>query len=92
MILTLNDLCGIWGAPVLAISGSTCQIPLGPVCTDSREISQGNFFVPLVGQNFDGHAFLDDVLDLGAQGVVVSKNHKKFANLLICNHNKKLFI
>lgn len=42
------------------------------VVTDTRDDLYGNLFVALVGETFDGHAFVADALDAGAVGVVVN--------------------
>lgn len=41
------------------------------VSTDSRRTMPGDVFVALVGDNFDGHNFLDAAVQAGAAGVVV---------------------
>ena len=38
------------------------------VCYDSRELEPGDFFLPLKGEHFDGHSFLDQALEGGAVG------------------------
>ena len=38
--------------------------------TDSRKIKEGDWFVPLVGENYDGHKFIDSALKQGAYGFV----------------------
>ena len=40
------------------------------VSTDSRSIEPGCLFIPLVGERFDGHRFIDAALDAGAAGVL----------------------
>jgi UDP-N-acetylmuramoyl-tripeptide--D-alanyl-D-alanine ligase len=47
---------------------------LGRICTDSRSLQIGDFFVPLVGENFDGHHFLGQLSALGAQAAVVEQS------------------
>ena len=42
------------------------------VSTDTRAIGQGDLFVALVGENFDGHDFLPQAAEAGAAGAVVS--------------------
>lgn len=42
------------------------DIEIYGVSTDSRTIANGNLFVPLVGDNFDGHKFLDKAIENGA--------------------------
>ncbi|MGI5830155.1 MAG: UDP-N-acetylmuramoyl-tripeptide--D-alanyl-D-alanine ligase [Bradymonadia bacterium] len=44
---------------------------VGAVCTDSRKLSKGNFFVAIRGENFDGHDFLAQVREAGAELLVV---------------------
>ena len=51
MILHLGDLNELWGEPVFEETPNFDQ-PLGSVSTDSRTLSQGNFFVPLVVNHF----------------------------------------
>lgn len=44
------------------------------VVTDSRHIQEGDVFVALVGEQFDGHDYVTDVLAQGAAAVVVSRD------------------
>lgn len=44
------------------------------VCTDSRVVTAGSAFVALVGDKFDGHAFLEGAVAQGARTLVVSKD------------------
>jgi UDP-N-acetylmuramoyl-tripeptide--D-alanyl-D-alanine ligase len=43
------------------------------VGTDSRAIGEGELYVALVGERFDGHDFVADAIASGAGGVVVSR-------------------
>ena len=43
------------------------------VSTDSRSIGEGELYVALVGERFDGHDFVVDALSRGARGAVVSR-------------------
>jgi UDP-N-acetylmuramoyl-tripeptide--D-alanyl-D-alanine ligase len=43
------------------------------VSTDSRSIAAGDLFVAIKGENFDGHAYVLDVLARGAAGAVVNQ-------------------
>jgi len=43
------------------------------ISTDSRAIKPGDLFIALVGENYDGHNFVDDAFKKGAVGAVVSK-------------------
>ncbi|MDF2523957.1 MAG: UDP-N-acetylmuramoyl-tripeptide--D-alanyl-D-alanine ligase [Clostridiales bacterium] len=44
------------------------------VSTDSRKISGTELFIPIIGENFDGHNFLEASLITGAIGVLTQKN------------------
>jgi len=41
------------------------------VCTDSRQAREGDLFVALTGERFDGHRFLEEVAAAGAAAAVV---------------------
>ena len=43
------------------------------ISTDSRTTREGNLFVALGGENFDGHDYVSDALDRGARGAVVAR-------------------
>ena len=42
------------------------------VTTDTRQLAPGDLFVALSGENFDGHAFLNDARKAGAAGALVA--------------------
>lgn len=46
---------------------------IGGVTTDSRAVKPGELFVALRGDRFDGHAFLHQALERGAQGLMVER-------------------
>ncbi len=49
------------------------QVPaVKGVSTDSRGSVEGSLFFAITGPNFDGHAYVEDVLDKGAAAAVVS--------------------
>lgn len=43
------------------------------VSTDTRSLGEGDLFVALVGESFDGHDFLAQAAEAGATGAVVSR-------------------
>jgi UDP-N-acetylmuramoyl-tripeptide--D-alanyl-D-alanine ligase len=53
----LDALAELWGPPL----GESTEL-LSGVCTDSRRLRAGELFVPLVGERFDGHDFLERAL------------------------------
>ncbi len=48
------------------------------VCTDSRKIEPGSLFLPLEGERFDGHAFLQDALEAGAAGCLTAREREQY--------------
>jgi UDP-N-acetylmuramoyl-tripeptide--D-alanyl-D-alanine ligase len=44
------------------------------VSTDSRTLQPGDLFVPLRGENFDGHKFIQQAVERGAAGAMVEEN------------------
>ena len=69
MDLTLGDVAE--ALDVDLIHGHS--IPVKKVSTDSRTLRNGMLFFALRGEHFDGHDFVDEVLDKGACGAVVDK-------------------
>ena len=47
--------------------------PVSRVETDSRSIHPGALFIPLVGDRFDGHAYLNAALEGGAIGCITAR-------------------
>lgn len=45
----------------------------GDVTTDSRHVPQDALFVPLAGEKFDGHAYLESALRAGASGCLCAR-------------------
>ena len=70
MTLRIQQLIDLWGEPEGAVVDP--DQPVGTICTDSRHLKAGDFFVPLVGERFDGHRFLEQLPAVGGQGAVVS--------------------
>lgn len=68
MTITLGQLRQRFGGE---ICGSEDAV-LGPIVTDSRAVVSGDTFVALVGDRFNAHQFIADVIGRGAQLVVVS--------------------
>ena len=66
---TVKELCAAVGGTLLQESGAVVT----EVSTDSRSIPAGALFVPLVGERFDGHDYLDAALERGAAGCLTAK-------------------
>ncbi len=72
MDITFKDLIKLWGKPGNQ-KGIDLDLPVGHISTDSRTIKKDDFFVPLVGNTFDGHDYLDMAFDIGIQAAIVSE-------------------
>lgn len=46
------------------------------VCTDSRTISNGDVFIALKGEKFDGHAFVEQAFTAGAAAAIVDESFR----------------
>lgn len=59
-----------------AVSGAIISVGLrtfSGVSTDTRKVEEGDLFVALVGETFDGHQFIEQAFERGAAGVLVSR-------------------
>ena len=66
---TARELCAAVGGTLLQDSGA----PVTGVTTDSRAVQPGQLFIPLVGEWFDGHAYISKALDGGAAGCLTAR-------------------
>ncbi len=78
MDITFKDLIKLWGKPVNQ-KEIDLDLPVSRISTDSRTIEEGDFFVPLVGNSFDGHDYIEMAVGIGLQAAIVSE---KFNGLL----------
>lgn len=46
--------------------------------TDSRTITPGSLFLPIVGERFDGHAYIDQALTSGAAGCLTQRERESY--------------
>lgn len=44
--------------------------------TDSRKVAAGQWFVPIIGENHDGHAFIEKACAQGAAGFLYARSHE----------------
>ena len=66
---TIDEIMRACGAKLLS-RGS--EPDMNGVSTDTRSIQNGNVFIALKGENFDGHAFVEKACEAGAAGVIIS--------------------
>ena len=69
--LPLSQIAQWAGASVSSGDGT---VVIDKISTDSRTIKRGELFVPLRGENFDGHNFVEATAIAGAAGAIVDSN------------------
>jgi UDP-N-acetylmuramoyl-tripeptide--D-alanyl-D-alanine ligase len=69
--LTLAQIAAFAGGSVASGNAETL---VSRVSTDSRTLQPGDLFVPLRGENFDGHKFIQQAAERGAVGGMVEEN------------------
>ncbi|MDO5754780.1 MAG: UDP-N-acetylmuramoyl-tripeptide--D-alanyl-D-alanine ligase [Tissierellia bacterium] len=61
------------------------------ISTDTRSIKEGNLFIPLKGDNFDGHDYIEEAIDKGAAFALSEKEMGDLPVLLVENSKEALF-
>lgn len=64
------------------LSGSL-ETEFSNITTDSRKVKDGDFFVPLVGEKFDGHEYIISSFERGGSGCFTHKNIKGFDDKIV---------
>jgi UDP-N-acetylmuramoyl-tripeptide--D-alanyl-D-alanine ligase len=59
-----------------SISADDTSLMVSRISTDSRTLQEGDLFVPLRGDNFDGHKFVAQAAERGAAGAMVEEEWK----------------
>lgn len=69
-----------------------------PLQTDTRQLEAGHFYVPLVGESFDGQNFIEQAYNAGASGALVSKAFlakqpqlQRYPNLIVVENTLKAY-
>ena len=78
---------------ILRVYGPTFEVEL-KINTDSRSLKNGETFVALYGENFDGFNYVEQVLSLGAKVIIYSKKEgrESIVQQLSKNHSNVLFV
>ena len=72
------------GEILAAVDGTLMGIPMEEhavvtsVTTDSRAIQPGSLFIPLSGDRYDGHAFIQSALEHGAAGCLFHRDREHY--------------
>jgi len=75
--ITLAQLLEAVGGRLLG-SFDRLDAPITLVETDSRSIHPGTLFIPLVGDRFDGHAYINSALEGGAAGCLTAHERDRY--------------
>lgn len=72
---SIEDLLAATGGELAVTGGSTM---VSGISADSREISAGDLFIPLIGENFDGHDYIRSAFEQGAAASLTQKESHHF--------------
>ncbi len=70
--MTLGDVIGVLH-PLREGGEIPTRDPIGPVTTDSREVTPGALFIALPGERVDGAEYVGEAIRRGAQAAIVSE-------------------
>ncbi len=73
MRLSAKDLLGLAHREEVRVESVKGKTFTG-VSTDSRTVGEGNLFIAIHGEKFDGHRFVDQAFELGAAAAIVDGN------------------
>lgn len=69
---TLMEIAGIMGGRLHVPSPALRRSRITGVCSDTRRIEEGNLFVAITGERFDGHDFVPEAVRAGARASLVT--------------------
>ena len=75
--MTIGEIIQAVGGRVLG-DAPDLSAEIGRVETDSRTIHPGSLFIPLVGERFDGHAYINAALEGGAAGCLTQRERESY--------------
>ena len=75
--MTLGEVLQAVGGTLLTPAEDLDAVITG-VDTDSRDIHPGALFIPLVGERFDGHSFINAALEDGAAGCLTARERESY--------------
>ena len=76
MQFNFQELINCLNCEILYKSEDLDEDALFSISTDTRKIQNGDVYLPLRGENFDGHNFIDKAIELGALGHFTQDRHK----------------
>ena len=73
-LLNLNEILSAVDGKFVGNEKNKAEFAFSSVTTDSRNVSEESLFVPLIGQNQDGHKYIPSAVEKGASVIFVAEN------------------
>lgn len=74
-LFTIEEVLEITSArPLATVDARHARAGLERISTDSREVQDGDLFIALHGERYDGHLFVEEALRKGAIGAIVQRS------------------
>ncbi len=73
-LLNLNEILSAVSGKFVGNEKNKADFGFSSVTTDSRTVSKESLFVPLIGQNQDGHKYIPSAIEKGASVIFVAEN------------------
>lgn len=89
MKFTVQEIIDITGAKLLHKDSIEGEFEIS---TDTRKINAGDVYLPLRGENFDGHNFIDTAIKNGAIGYFTQDKHKVNTSASFVLHVKNALV
>ena len=75
--MTIREILAVTGGRMLG-EFDNLDRPVSRVETDSRTLHPGSLFIPLAGERFDGHAYINAALEGGAAGCFTQRERESY--------------
>ena len=69
--ITVKDIVEMTGGVLMCGDENT---PVTDICINSKEIKEGDLFVPIIGERVDAHRFIESALETGAATLTSQHN------------------
>lgn len=96
-LLNLNEILFAVNGKFVGNEKNKAEFAFSSVTTDSRNVKSGSLFVPLIGQNQDGHKYIPSAVEKGASVIFVAENEynsvpEKYDSLVEKNHSLSFIV
>lgn len=76
MQFSLKEIVKCLDCEILFKNSTYSEDELFNIVTDTRKLQKGDTYLPLRGENFDGHNFIDKAVELGSRGYFTQDKYK----------------